>query len=76
MTNQQIFEWERHEYESTLARTVYRSFHEFTEALHRELAVLSDETDVSVGNPRTPVPGPRTTTGRSCAPAPAASSNP
>jgi len=54
MTQQQIFERERHEYESTLARTVYRSFHEFSEALHREVATLSSDPE----KPRTPASDP------------------
>ena len=54
MTQPQIFEWERHEYESTLARTVYRSLHEFSEALHREVATLSGNIDVSGHGPETP----------------------
>jgi len=54
MTQQESFEWERHEYESTLARTVYRSLHEFSEALHRELATLSDDINVPGRGPETP----------------------
>ncbi len=54
MTQPQIFEWERHEYESTLARTVYRSLHEFSEALHREVATLSGNIDISGHGPETP----------------------
>lgn len=59
MTAQQIFEWERHEYESTLARTVYPNLHGFSEALHRELAALSEEITTTASNPEAPrIPAP------------------
>jgi superfamily II DNA or RNA helicase len=58
MTQQQTFKWERHEYESTLARTVYPNLQGFSEALHRELVMLSEEitTWSNIEAPGVPTP--------------------
>lgn len=57
MTQQARFEWERAEYEATLARSVYSSFHAFSEALGQELLALSGQVDVAF-NPESLRPAP------------------
>ncbi len=44
MTQQQVEEWERNEYESTLARTVYSTPDAFSEALHQQVRALRAST--------------------------------
>lgn len=59
MTQAARVDWERAEYETTLARTVYPSQQAFSEALHHELAGMSPGTP-AVSNPeapRAPSPG-------------------
>ncbi|PZS16990.1 MAG: hypothetical protein DLM57_09345 [Pseudonocardiales bacterium] len=59
MTEDAKLSWQRHQYEATLARSVYPSFHAFTEALHQEVLTLSGHV-TGVTDPESPEAPPVT----------------
>jgi len=52
-TEREKIDWQRTEYESTLARSVYPSFQSFAETLHQEVLALSGQVPTAA-NPENP----------------------